>query len=240
MATHWEDLSVDGGTMNSFVAEPGSPGKHAGIVVIMGAGGIDDTLQGLVADLADHDFTAIAPYLFHRDQSDSDGRTKAGQLVDPNIVSDVNSAIEYLQRHPSVDGERSGIVGFCLGGRVSYLMATQRPDAIRAAAVYYGGNIMVPRGDEPSPFEQTSSIQCPIIGLFGADDENPSPDDINKIGAELSRLGKHHEFHSYANAGHGFMGKSGAGYREHAANDAWPKTLNWFEKHLQGSPGAKP
>ena len=240
MATQWEDLSVDGGTMDSFVAEPGSPGKHAGIVVIMGAGGIDDTLQGLVADLADHDFTAIAPYLFHRDQSDSDGRTKAGQLVDPNIVSDVNSAIEYLQRHPSVDGERIGIVGFCLGGRVSYLMATQRPDAIRAAAVYYGGNIMVPRGDEPSPFEQTSSIQCPIIGLFGADDENPSPDDINKIGAELSRLGKHHEFHSYANAGHGFMGKSSAGYREHAANDAWPKTLNWFEKHLQGSPGAKP
>ena len=92
---------------------------------------------------------------------------------------------------------------------------------------------MKPRGKGPAPFEQSANINCPIIGLFGLEDENPSPEDVAKIDAELNRLGKVHEFHSYANAGHAFMGKGRPSYREHAAIDAWPKTLQWFDKYLR-------
>jgi carboxymethylenebutenolidase len=118
-----------------------------------------------------------------------------------------------------------------MGGRISYLMAVRNP-GLRAAVVFYGGNIMEARGGGASPFEQSAQINCPVAGFFGLDDNNPSPDDVKTIDAELMRLGKLHEFHSYENAGHAFMGKGRPSYREHAASDAWPKTLAWFRRHL--------
>ena len=237
MSTYWETLQIDGNNVDAFVAEPESSGRHPGIVVIMGAGGIDDGLQKLVSDLAAHDFVAIAPYMFHRDTADDDGRSKAGRLLDVNIDKDVSTAIDYLRQLGSVDGERIGIVGFCLGGRVSYMTAARRPD-LKAAAVFYGGNTMVARGEGVSPFEQSANINCPVIGFFGLDDQNPSPEDVQKIDAELTRLGKTHEFHSYPDAGHAFMSKGGPAYREHAAKDAWPKTLDFFKKNLVATPVA--
>jgi carboxymethylenebutenolidase len=232
MPTHWKTLQVDRSEMKALVAEPDTSGRHAGVVVIMGRTGIDEALQEQVGDLAAHGFVSIAPDMFHReDPSSPDYGTANTRVLDVNIEKDVNSAISYLQTHASVDPKRIGIVGFCMGGRISYLMATRNSE-FKAAAVYYGGNIMKPRGDGPSPFEKTANINCPVIGLFGLDDENPSPADVKKIDAELTRLGKLHEFHSYLNAGHAFMGKGRPSYRDHAAKDAWPRTLNWFQKYL--------
>ena len=232
MPTHWETQQVDGSEMKVFVAEPDTSGRHPGVVVVMGRTGIDEALQEQVADLAAHGFVSIAPDMFHREDPNSpDYGTANTRVLDINIEKDVNAVISYLKAHALVDPKRIGIVGFCMGGRISYLMATRRPE-IKAAAVFYGGNIMKPRGDGPSPFEQTANISCPVIGLFGLEDENPSPVDVQKIDAELTRLGKVHKFHSYPDAGHAFMGKGRSSYREHAAKDAWPKTLDWFQKHL--------
>ena len=232
MSTHWETLKVDGNDMKALVGEPDTTGRHPGVVVVMGRTGIDEALQGQVADLAANGFVGIAPDMFHReDPSAPDYDTANTRVLDVNIEKDVNVAISNLKAHALVDPKRIGIVGFCMGGRISYLMATRNSE-FKAVAVYYGGNIMKPRGDGPSPFEQTAKISCPVIGLFGLEDENPSPADVKKIDAELTRLGKLHEFHSYPGAGHAFMGKGRPSYREHAAKDAWPKTLDWFKKYL--------
>ena len=232
MSTHWETLKVDGDDMKAFVGEPDTTGRHPGIVVVMGKTGIDEALQGQVADLAAHGFVSIASDMFHREDPNApDYDTANMRVLDVNIKKDVNVAISTLKAHALVDPKRIGIVGFCMGGRISYLMATRNSE-IKAAAVYYGGNIMKPRGDGPSPFEQTAKISCPVIGLFGLEDENPSPADVKKIDAELTRLGKVHEFHAYPGAGHAFMGKGRPSYREHAAREAWPKTLDWFKKYL--------
>ncbi len=232
MSTHWETLKVDGDDMKAFVGEPDTTGRHPGIVVVMGKTGIDEALQGQVVDLAAHGFVSIASDMFHREDPNApDYDTANLRVLDVNIEKDVNVAISTLKVHALVDPRRIGIVGFCMGGRISYLMATRNSE-IKAAAVYYGGNIMKPRGDGPSPFEQTAKISCPVIGLFGLEDKNPSPADVKKIDAELTRLGKLHEFHSYPGAGHAFMGKGRPSYREHAAKDAWPKTLDWFMKYL--------
>jgi carboxymethylenebutenolidase len=218
--------------MKSLVAEPDAAGLRPGVVAVMGRTGIDEALQEQVADLAAHGFVGIAPDMFHREDPNSpDYDTANTRVLDANIEKDVNVAIGYLKAQASVDPNRIGIVGFCMGGRISYLMATRNP-GLRASAVYYGGNIMEARGDGPSPFEQTANIKCPIIGLFGLEDENPSPSDVQKIDGELTRLGKVHEFHSYPATGHAFMGKGRSSYREHVAKDAWPKTLDWFRKHL--------
>jgi len=149
MPTHWETLKVDGDDMKAFVGEPDTTGRHPGVVVVMGRTGIDESLQEQVADLAARGFVSIASDMFHREDPNSPnyGITNM-RVLDINNEKDVNVAI-------------------------SYLMATRRTE-VKAAAVFYGGNIMKPRGDGPSPFEQTANISCPVIGLFGLADENPS------------------------------------------------------------------
>jgi carboxymethylenebutenolidase len=120
-----------------------------------------------------------------------------------------------------------------MGGRVAYLMAARQP-ALKAAVVFYGGNIMVPWGGGPAPFDLTDQIACPVLGLFGDDDPNPTPADVAKIDAEMTRLGKEHEFHGYAGVGHAFMHSARAGYSEEIANSAWGRCVDWFSRHLRG------
>ena len=133
-----------------------------------------------------------------------------------------------------MQSDRIGIVGFCFGGRVSYLAACNVSD-LKATVVYYGGRIMgALGGDGASPFDQTSKINSPVLGLFGEEDQNPSPEDVAKIDAELTRLGKDHEFHSYPGCGHGFNCNARSSYRPESARDAWGKAMAWFDKYLKG------
>ena len=72
-----------------------------------------------------------------------------------------------------------------------------------------------------------------MLGLFGEDDPNPNPADVAKIDAEMTRLGKPHEFHSYAGAGHAFMNETRPSYRPEASADAWKRAVDWFKRHLK-------
>ena len=104
----------------------------------------------------------------------------------------------------------------------------------KAAAVFYGGNIFKALGNGPSPFERSPGIQCPIIGFFGVEDANPSQDDVRKVDAELTRLGKWHEFHSYQNAGHAFHNfNAPERYRWRPARASWAEMLAFFAEHLK-------
>ena len=180
-----------------------------------------------------HCYVAVAPELYHRQDPESgeDMLTRMGRLRDAEVVRDVSAAFEYAVALGEVASDRIGIAGFCMGGRVAYLMATHVP-SLRAAVVFYGGNIMAPWGAGPAPFERTGSIVCPLLGLFGEQDTNPSPADVAKLDAELSRLGKQHDFHTYAGVGHAFMVPTRAGYRQDVAEDAWGKCLGWLQPHL--------
>jgi len=113
------------------------------------------------------------------------------------------------------------------------MLAGARPAAWRTAGVFYGGNIMKPWGEGPAPFELTKQIACPIVGFFGLEDTNPSPADVDRIDAELTRFGKTHEFHRYEGAGHAFLNFSNAErYRPEPAKDAWAKMLGFLERQL--------
>jgi dienelactone hydrolase len=105
----------------------------------------------------------------------------------------------------------------------------------RFAWLYYGSDPFSSWGEGRSPFDRTKDIHCPIMGHFGEDDKNPSPADMRKLDAEMTRLGKAHEFHSYANAAHAFANFGSGNYREHAANASWPRTFEFFNKHLKGT-----
>jgi carboxymethylenebutenolidase len=103
----------------------------------------------------------------------------------------------------------------------------------RACVDFYGGNKMVAWGEGPAPFDLAPRLSCPLLGLYGLEDSNPSPDDVARLDAELTRLGKTHEFHSYPGAGHAFMNDGRPSYRPEAAEDAWRRTLEFLAEHLR-------
>ncbi len=220
--------------MRCYVGAPGGGGPFPALVVIQHAGGVDEFIQNMTDRFASAGYGAIAPELYHRETPEESGEeplTRMGRLRDAEVVPDVSAAIEHLKSLANVRADRIGIAGFCMGGRVTYLMATHSP-ALRAAVVFYGGNIMVPWGEGPAPFDRTERIRCPLMGLFGEEDTNPSPADVAKLDGELTRLGKVHEFHTYAGVGHAFMNEDRAGYREDVASKAWAECLGWLGQYL--------
>jgi len=235
MASSWESVKVDDGNMRLYLSLPEGGGPFPGVIVIQGQSGVEDFLE-ITRMLARAGFAAAAPDLFHRDGPDcrDDGPTRRARLRDTTVIKDVNAAARFLKGSRQVDGARLGIVGFCMGGRVAYLMAGAGPD-LRAAVMYYGGDTMGAWGDGPSPFERTPEIHCPILGHFGEEDENPSPEDMRKLDAELTRCGKAHEFYSYAGAGHAFANLGSPKYRAHAADASWPRTFDFFARYLAKS-----
>jgi carboxymethylenebutenolidase len=239
MASFRESIQVDGQDMKLYLSVPAGKGPFPAVVIIQHQGGVDEFVEEMTDRVASAGYIGVAPDLYHRDGPDcqDDGPTRRARLLDVNVIEDVNATVDFLKGHRGVDGERLGVVGFCMGGRVAYLMAAANP-SFKAAAAYYGGNIMRPWGDGLSPFDRTSEIHCPLIGLFGEEDANPSPADMRKLDAELTRLGKAHEFHSYPGANHAFMNRRGNRYHAEADRDSWPKTLAFFEKHVGRVPAA--
>ena len=238
MPSFWDKLQVDGQDMNLYASIPTGSGPFPAVVVIQAAGGVNDFITTVSDRLAEEGYVAVAPDLFHRitDPSITDGITKAGQLSDPEIIADVNATVAFLRNHSAVDGEKIGVTGFCMGGRVTWLAAATNP-YFKAAAPYYGGNLMVPRGAaDQSPFQLSDGINCPILFHFGELDGNPSQENMRTLDDELTRLGKPHQFYTYPGADHGFMDHTGARYHREAAETSWSRTLEFFAAHIKGVP----
>jgi carboxymethylenebutenolidase len=225
----WETIRVGNREMRVYTGMPDSPGRHPGVVVAQHAGGVDAQMQDVVHRLHREGYCVAAPELFHRQAADVEPGKRTSLLRDDEIIADMSAAAEHLA---AKGAGPLGVVGFCMGGRVSYLMACVDP-RFKAAAVFYGGNLFKALGNGPSPYERSSGIQCPVIGFFGAEDGNPSPDDVKKVDAELTRLGKWHEFHSYNDTGHAFQNFLNERYRERAARASWSELLAFFTQNLK-------
>jgi carboxymethylenebutenolidase len=234
MKSHREQLKVDGSPMNLYISQPDGSGPLPAVVLIQHQNGVDKFLEAMTERVAAAGYFGVTPDLYHRDGPDckDDGPTRRNRLRGLTVIKDVNATVDYLKGNRLVNAGRIGIVGFCLGGRVAYLMAAASP-SFSAAVTYYGGSIFRSWGDGPTPFERTAEISCPIQGHFGELDKNPSLEDMHKLDAELTKYGKAHEFYSYPGADHAFMDPHHVG-RYHAQADqlSWPRTLDFFRKYL--------
>ena len=234
MASSWENINVDNSKMRVYLNRPENSRPAPAVVVVQGQTGVDDFVK--FSDwVATHGIVAAAPDLYHRDPLDckDDAPTRRMRLRDATVIQDIDATVNYLKSHKSVDPSKIGIVGFCMGGRIVYLMSSVNPD-IKAGVMYYGGDSFSAWGEGLSPFDRTKAIHCPIMGHFGEDDKNPSPADMRRLDAELTKFEKPHEFYSYPNAGHAFANFGSGNYREHAADASWPRTFGFFEKQFKG------
>ena len=236
MPSAWENVKVDDSEMPLYVSSPESGGPVPGIVVVHGQSGLEDFIKDTTHMLALQGYVAAAPNLYHRDGPNckDDNAARKARLRDPGIIADVQGAIGFLKTNPRVNAGKLGIVGFCMGGRIVYLTAAASRD-LKAGVMFYGSGTMVPFGEGPTPFDRTREISCPIQGHFGAEDKNPSPEDMRTLDAELTKFGKTHEFHVYQNAAHAFCNTGSANYRPHAAALSWPKATEYFSRHLVSS-----
>ena len=241
MPNSWVDIPVNGQVMEGYLTQPDDQERHPAVIVIQEIWGVNSHIQYVTDRLPGQGYVGLAPAMFHRqgrmtlglheEMETAFGR--AGNCNDENIVADVRAAVKWLRDQPFVDPERIGIVGFCFGGRVSFLSACNIPE-LKAASVFYGGRILAPMGGSgPSPLEQAEHISCPVLGLFGEEDQNPAPADVAQIEAALKQHGKTYEFHTYPGCGHGFHCNARGSYRPEAARDAWGKTMAWFDQHVK-------
>ena len=230
-----------GDQIDAYLARPLGAGPYPGVVVIHHMPGWDDAHKEIGRHFAHHGYVAIVPNLQFREgkatpEENSASIRAAGGMPDDRTMGDMQGAIDYLRALPYVNG-KVGVIGFCSGGRQTYLGAcTLR--GIDAVAVCYGGGVAAkPEELTPqqpvAPIDFTKDLRCPLLGLFGSEDKRPSPKDAAKTEAALMKFGKTYEFHTYENTGHSFFSVDRPQYRVHAAMDGWKRVFAWFGKYLR-------
>jgi carboxymethylenebutenolidase len=158
MSSSWENVRTDGSNMRVYTAVPEGAQKVPAIVVVQGQTGVNDFVK--FSDMVTtYGIAAAAPDLYHRDPPDckDDAPTRRMRLRDAAVIQDIDATVNFLKSHKSVDPNAIGIVGFCMGGRIVYLMSAANPD-IKAGVMYYGGDTFSAWGQGRSPFERSDEI----------------------------------------------------------------------------------
>ncbi len=239
-----QSVDVNGNAMETLVFEPEGEGKVPGIVV---AQHLPIAHEGLEKDpftldigerLAAAGYACVIPSIVHWWPPEEDIEVKRAEWRDDRTIADLEAANAVLTGLKRVDAARIGIIGHCWGGRVAFLGACKVP-LYKACATLYGGRIKLAMGAGATPpIELAGQIQGSVIGIFGNDDQNPSPADVDDIDAALTGAGIEHEFHRYDGAGHGFQDfVNEERYRKEATEDSWAKVMAFFERRLKAAAG---
>lgn len=225
-------ITVGASPMRIFIAAPAGAGPHAAIVLAHHRDGVDDFTRKTATRLAENGFLAAAPNLYHRRPEGEDPGQSRNHIDDVETIADLDAAVAYLARQPNVRADSIGIIGHCMGGRTAFLGAATNA-AFKCAGIFYGGGILAPRKDTfPAPITRAKDITCPVAGFFGREDKNPSPADVERISAELTRHGVKHDFRTYDGAGHAFQNFNAASYRAEQSEDAWRRLIPFLRATL--------
>ena len=237
MDTQTLTLDVPGGPMPLYEARPEGAARGA-VIVIQEAFGVNDHIEDVTRRFAGAGYHAVAPHLFHRTGAPAFGYDNFADVVphvmalsDTELLSDVEGALAHL-RSAGWSDRQVGIVGFCMGGRVTFLVAGTL--ALGAAVGFYGGGIVKGRTEAmPSLLPLTTVMRTPWLGLFGDADTSIPVDEVEHLRDELnSGADVDTAIVRYPGAEHGFHCDARASYDEAAASDAWSRTLAWLDDHL--------
>jgi carboxymethylenebutenolidase len=231
-----------GDEIEAYLARPLADGRRGGVVVIHHMPGYDRGTKEIVRRFAELGYDAIMPNLYWREApgaapDDAAATARAhGGVPDERLIGDVAGAASYLRSLESSNG-RVGVIGYCSGGRQAVLAACNLD--LDAAVDCYGAFVT---GEPPEGFplqvsnlvDQLPNLRCPLLGLFGNEDQYPSPEQVDELERILQANGKQYEFHRYDGAGHAFFAADRPSYRVEAANDGWERIESFFAKHLGG------
>jgi carboxymethylenebutenolidase len=226
--TRTETLSLtDGRSLKLTVAEPENV-VRGGLVVLHEARGVTDAVRGLVSGLAAEGWLAVAPHLYRGDGDEYAGAeldAKVSGLSGESVLADTDVAFLWL-RQRGVSDDRTGIMGFDLGGSVAMVVAGSR--SIGAAVTVGGGGILEPLSSGlPSLVEVAEELTCPWLGLYGDDDDEIPFSDVEKLRDAAAAAPVATDVVRFRHTSHRFD------TRLEASAEAWQRALNWFDSHLR-------
>jgi carboxymethylenebutenolidase len=231
--------AADGAQVEAYYATPERGEPHGGVVVIHHAPGYDEATKEIARRFAAEGFAALCPNLYSRQDPAVPPREAATHVADEQVTTDVAAAVEYLRGRPDANG-KVGVIGYCTGGRQAVLAACELE--LDAAVDVYGAftTRSTPPGDKlprTSIAHLLSKLSCPLLGLFGAEDPAPPPDEVKELADALTSRGKEFEIEVYEDAGHAFFSVDSQKYRTTAALAGWQRVLSWFGRHLGDQEG---
>ncbi|MEK7329323.1 MAG: dienelactone hydrolase family protein, partial [Candidatus Eisenbacteria bacterium] len=202
----------------AFVAWPASRAAAPAVIVIHEWWGLNGQIRSVARRLAQEGYVAIVPDLYHgKVAGDLEYAHELSRGLDENkALGDLDATLGWLRAQSRVDRRRIGVVGFCMGGRLSELFALHSPE-LAAAVMFYGR----PESDPG----KLAALKVPLQGHFGREDRGIGADQVEALRSSLARAGKAGDIYVYPGAGHAFMHEGRPSYHADAARQAWARTL---------------
>jgi carboxymethylenebutenolidase len=229
-------VKASDGEMPLYFARPEGVANPPIILVAMEVFGLHEFIKDVVRRLGKLGAFAVAPDYYFR-KGDLTQITNFAQLMplvnskpDQELFSDLDATVAWAKAQGG-DGSRLGIIGFCRGGRTVWLYSTHNP-ALKAGVSFYGSLMDPPNAFMPkNAFDLAGDVKAPVLGLYGAEDQGISPEQVRQMESRLKDAGKTAEFRIYPGAPHGFFADYRESYRQEAAEDAWRRATAWFKKY---------
>ena len=231
--------SRKGDPINAYYSRPLGAGPYPGIVLIPHMPGWDEWQRETARRFTQHGYAVICPDIYGRVGTGLPAEVakqarEQGGVPDSDVMDDTAGSLAFLKTQQTSNG-KVGVIGMCSGGRHAFLAACT-VDGFDAAVDCWGGGV-IQTETTPSrpvaPIEYAKDLDIPLLGIFGNEDKNPDPDQVNETERILKELGKDYEFYRYEGAGHGIWYYDKPMYRQEAAMDSWEKVFDFFEKHLR-------
>jgi len=232
--------SADGTPVQGYLASPEGAGPRGGVIVLHHLPGFDRATREITRRFAVLGYDTLMINLYWREAptatpDDASAVVRAmGGVPDRQVVADSAGAAAYLRALPTSNG-RVGTIGYCSGGRQSVLVGCNVD--VDAVVDCYGAYVTgTPTAEFPlkvtNLVDQLPGLHGPLLGLFGNDDQFPSPAEVDELGEILTSLGKEHELVRFDDAAHAFFFTDRDSYRVHAAVEGWTRIADFYAKNL--------
>jgi carboxymethylenebutenolidase len=224
------DFASNGTGAQGYLALP-EGGSGPGVIVIQEWWGLDSGIKEMADRLAAAGFVALAPDLYHGDLAGHTEMDKAGELMTSlppdRAARDMSGAVDFLADHEATTSESIGVVGFCMGGMLSFMLAANRPDRVKALVPFYG----FPQGDSQPDY---SKIEAAIRGHMAENDDFFPPSAAKHLEQELIDIGKDAVLTVHPGSGHAFMAPHNAlGTQDQELSaKIWPEVVAFLHERL--------
>jgi carboxymethylenebutenolidase len=229
--------STESSSVPLLVTQPeGKP--RAGVLLIHEAFGVTEHIKAVSRRLANEEYLIVAPALFHtledpvfRYDQIVEAKETISQLDGAQMIGDLEASVRWMLMQKELRGRPLGVLGFCFGGRLSFVTGTQIP-VIAATACFYGAGIASP--DEAAPIHEVAKISSPVLAVYGEQDQLIPKREVETVRTALTDAGVPNIVRTYPGAGHGFFCDARPDhFHKEAAEDAWDLLMSFFDRSLR-------
>jgi carboxymethylenebutenolidase len=230
-------IPTSDGKIPGYAARPEGRGPFPIVLVIEEIFGVHEFIKDVCRRLAHLGYLAVAPELYAR-LGDLSKMTDINKIIqdvilkapDDRLLADLDNTVTWAAGQ-SGDAGRLGVIGFCRGGRDTWLYAEHNPH-LKAAVTFYGPVAGETSAIQPhTPLELAANLKCPLLGLYGGADESIRPEDVQEAASRARKAGQNVAIHIFPGAPHGFFADYRATYHPEAAKPAWAEAISWLRLH---------